>query len=151
MPTFTGFGQGLKETTMECTLARKVSFENLQNFGELCFSTLENSVELIGTGELCIVLKKAVRTGMYYDGDADAGKNFGYDEFRVYFDSFEEIVEEIEYVVIPDYWEEDIEEENYDNPEKDPEVWKDSINTLLNTSDICISESRANLQTRINF
>lgn len=102
-----GFSQDLQETTLTSKLYRKVSFDNLTNYGELCCST-SNSSELSSHGELCLVFAEKQYTGYYVDGDADAGKNFGYDEFRVELDP-----DDADWLVYPDSLEDD-EDFNFD-------------------------------------
>jgi len=97
-----GFSQDLEETTMTTMLFRKVSSENMLRAGELCFST-EKSFTLSSHGEFCLVIDSAEFTGMYAECDADAGKNFGYDEFRVEFDR-EDLIDAIHYIVVPEDW-----------------------------------------------
>ena len=96
-----GFGKDLKEKTFTTKLYRKVGFDNLTNFGELCCSS-SNSIELSSHGELCLVFAEKEYTGYHVDGDADAGKNFGYDEFRVELDSTD-----ADWLVYPDSLEND--------------------------------------------
>ncbi len=143
-----GFGQDLKKATQQTILFRKVSGVNFLNFGELCFST-EKSAQLIGAGEFCLVLEKAEYSGVYAEGDADAGKNFGYDEFRVEMTQ-DELTESITNIVVPNSWYDDIDESLYDS-DQDPMVWIDNIETELNLSGICISESDFNSEIKFNF
>ena len=96
-----GFSQDLQETTLTTKLYRKVGFNNLTNGGELCCSTA-NSSTLSSHGELCLVFAEKEYAGYYVDGDADAGKNFGYDEFRVELNA-----EEADWLVYPDSLEDD--------------------------------------------
>lgn len=96
-----GFSKDIQQTTIITKLYRKVGFENLTNTGELCCST-SNSCELSSHGELCLVFAEKKYTGCYVDGDADAGKNFGYDEFRVELDPID-----ADWVVYPDSLEND--------------------------------------------
>ena len=79
-----GFGKDLKNKIINTKLYRKTTVNSLLSFesGELCFST-ENSVSLINQGEIAIVLEKDNYNGNFVDGDADAGRNYGYDEFRL--------------------------------------------------------------------
>lgn len=97
-----GFGKGLVQKTIKTQLFRKVSGMNFLKDGEHCFSTSSSS-SLISHGEFCIVLKESDYAGMYYDGDADAGKNFGYDEFRVEM-SRSELLKNLDYIVVPNDW-----------------------------------------------
>ena len=113
-------------TTIETRLFRKVSGMNLHG-GELCFST-EKSICLIEQGEFAIVLEKKSYTGTYFNGDIDAGKNFGYDEMRVEM-SFDELLENLDYIVVPNHWfdvEMDINSEDY-SEENDPLTWIDNL------------------------
>ena len=118
------FGQDLKTATKTTRLYRKVSGSNFIKSGEHCFST-DQSVELISRGDFCIVLEKNEYKGQYDNKDADAGKNFGYDEFRVELTQ-EELIEKIECIVVPNWWEDDIDEDLYDT-DKDPMVWIDNL------------------------
>lgn len=118
------FGKDLKKETKKTRLYRKVTGTSFLKYGELCFST-EESTMLIGRGEFCIVLEEKEYSGMYDNKDADAGKDFGYDEFRVFLTE-EELISKIECIVVPNWWEDDIEEELYDT-DKDPMVWIDNL------------------------
>ena len=142
-----GFSQDLEATKKTTRLFRKVNGDNFINEGELCFST-ENSVELIGAGDFCIVLESSEYTGMWADGDADAGKNFGYDEFRVEF-SQEELLEKIEYIVVPNEWmDSDLDFEATDYIEsEDPAVWIDNLENYGNV----IAERDYETEIRFNF
>ena len=114
----------LEKTRVSTRLYRKVDGENMLHSGELCFSTPE-SVELISHGDFCLVLREQEYSGLYFDGDIDAGKNFGYDEFRVKMTE-EELKAAIEVIIVPDWWEDDIEEDLHDT-EEDPYVWMENL------------------------
>lgn len=121
------FGTQLKAATIETKLYRKVSSINFLKSGELCFST-DSSVTLIGAGDFCIVLEKDSYTGMHDSQDADAGKNFGYDEFRIELTQ-NELLSKIEYIVVPNEWvdsEMDISADDY-NAETDPYEWIENL------------------------
>jgi hypothetical protein len=85
------FGKDLEKKIINDILFHKCSFYNcisfLTNVGEfengrgLCTSTLSGS-EKLAEGQFCIVFKKEKRKGLYDTKDTDAGKYFGYDEFR---------------------------------------------------------------------
>ena len=140
-----GFGTGLQSAEIQTRLFRKVSAQNFLNSGELCFST-EKSTTLISHGEFCIVLESNLYSGLYFDGDADAGKNFGYDEFRVEMDR-NELLSKIEYIVVPNSWfdsEMSDEDEGY-NEENDPYVW------IENLSDYGIVIAERDFDGNINF
>ena len=119
-----GFGKNLEKQIISDRLFRKVDGNNLHE-GNLCTST-EKSVSLISHGEFCLVFRAESRKGLYFNGDADAGKNFGYDEFRV-----DLSYNDIECVVYPDAW--------LDNPEA--EEWLNNIDNELNISTNYFSES----------
>lgn len=138
------FGTDLKQETKTTRLYRKVNSNNFLKSGQHCFST-DASISLIHAGEFCLVLKKNTYNGMYDNKDADAGKNFGYDEFRVEL-SESELIEAIELIVVPDWWEDDIDEDLYDT-DKDPMVW---IDNLSNYGKV-IFEKDFSGQVKINF
>lgn len=102
------FGNDLEETTIEGKLFHKCSFEECVYFLEkvdsfkndrgLCTSTKEGS-EKLAEGQCCIVFKGVKRDGLYDNKDTDAGKYFGYDEFRT-IDKIEH--DYIEYLIFPD-------------------------------------------------
>lgn len=119
------FGQNLETQTINTRLFRKVNASNLfKANNEYCFSTA-NSTKLIAHGEFAIVLKEEEYTGAYDSQDADAGKNFGYDEFRVVLTK-EELISKIECIVVPDSWNDEIDAELYDT-DKDPMVWIENL------------------------
>tara|TARA_R110000822_G_scaffold128195_37_gene264001 strand:- start:3052 stop:3528 length:477 start_codon:yes stop_codon:yes gene_type:complete len=128
-----GFGHDLVKTTLNTRLFRKASSHNLfgsRNGGEIIFST-EDSVSLIGRGDFCVVLNRGEYTGLYDDKDADAGKNYGYDEFRIRM-SKDEYTDKIEYIVCPDWWvdvEIDADDPNYD-PSSDPYEWIENLSEI---------------------
>lgn len=124
-----GFGKDLTSETKSTQLFRKVDFNNFQNEGELCFST-ENSVELSSHGEFCLVLEKAEYNGVYANGDADAGKNFGYDEFRVKMTE-EELFAKVDFIIVPNHWWDAMEDENYEAKEgQDPYEWIETLQSF---------------------
>lgn len=118
------FGNNLQQETKTTKLFRKVNSNNFLKSGEHCFSTNE-SICLIAAGEFAIVLREDAYEGLHDSQDADAGKNFGYDEFRVEL-SESELIEAIEAIVVPNWWEDDIDEDLYDT-DKDPMVWIDNL------------------------
>jgi len=120
----TGFGKQLKQAEITTKLFRKVDGSNLHE-GELCVST-ENSVSLICHGEFCLVFRAEKRKGLYFNGDADAGKNFGYDEFRS-----DLTYSDVECVVFPDSW----------LDESECEEWINNIDSELNISTEFLTES----------
>ena len=136
-----GFGKTLKETKLNLKLYRKVSSANMMNEGLLCTST-EKSDTLIGAGDFCLVYEAKERIGLYTCMDADAGKNFGYDEFRT-----ELTKEDVDYIIYPDFWDDDVNEELHDT-EKDPQVW---ISNLEDAGFILISQSKSNEKINFNF
>ena len=136
-----GFGKTLEETKITSKLYRKVSADNMMNEGELCTST-ENSTKLIGVGDFCLVYESKERLGSYTNMDADAGKNFGYDEFRT-----ELYTSDVSFIIYPDFWNDEIDEELYDT-DKDPMVW---ISNLEDAGFILISESQANENIIFNW
>ena len=122
------FSTGMTQKTFNTRLFRKVSFENFLKEGELCFSTEENSSSLYWRGQFCLVLESNTYTGSWYDGDADAGRNMGYDEFRVSFTK-EELLASIAYIVVPNEWvdsEMDINSDDY-NQDNDPYEWIENL------------------------
>ena len=145
-----GFSHDLEPKEITSKLYRKVNFENITNSGELCTST-ENSVKLIGTGEVCYIFDSKKRTGMYDDKDADAGKNFGYDEFRTEID----LTEECPYIVYPNSWDEIIEtitesDERFDTDE-DPMVWIYNLEELSIGQVISERDYRESTKDTIDF
>ncbi len=93
------------------------------NSGELCTST-EISVQLTAQGQFCLVYASKEYTGLYAEGDADAGRNFGYDEFRV-----ELTPADIDLIVVPNSWDDDIDEDLQDT-DKDPYVWIENLREI---------------------
>lgn len=102
------FGKDLKEATIEDKLFHKCWFDECMSFLEkvnnsttdrgLCTSTKEGS-EKLADGQCCIVFKDTKRNGFYDNKDTDAGKYFGYDEFR----TIDKITHNyIEYLIFPD-------------------------------------------------
>ena len=114
------FGSTLSTTTLTTTLYRKVDADNFLASGELCFST-SNSASLISHGTFCIALEKGEYTGEYTDRDADAGKNFGYDEFRVSLEQ-DELIARLDAIIVPDSWYDDVDEDIQDT-DQDPFTW----------------------------
>lgn len=117
------FGKSLKETTLTVMLFRKANSKNVLNSGQLCTSTA-NSVQLTSQGDFCLVYEEKQRTGMYAEGDADAGRNFGYDEFRV-----ELTPEDISFIVVPNSWDDEIDEDLQDTDE-DPYLWIENLREI---------------------
>ena len=136
------FSQNLQKRTINTRLFRKVSGGNFLKDGEHCFST-ESSSMLISRGDFCFVLVEKEYSGMYDSQDADAGRNFGYDEFRVKM-SKENLVQQIEAIVVPNWWGKDIDEDLYDT-EDDPMVWMDN---LSNYGKVIFEKD---FQTTVNF
>lgn len=144
-----GFGKNLTKETIKTKLFRKVSFDNYTDIRELCFST-EKSISLIGQGDFAIVLESQEYTGCYDEKDADAGKNYGYDEFRVEISNYHQI----ENIIVPDWWIEAINDENFegaDDPEKDPYIWVENIMKNYNIYMEVISASKAKEIYGIDF
>src|SRR3990172_6115385 len=87
-----GFGKNLSNTVLPkgTVLVHSLSREGLSDFirnyhpeVETCFSSLDESSRLFGR-ELSIVFRLKSDTICQYDWqDADAGKNYGYDEIRI--------------------------------------------------------------------
>jgi hypothetical protein len=121
------FGHDLIETVMTTQLFRKVSGMNFLKDGEHCFSTPSSSA-LISHGEFCIVLEEKEYSGQYTDKDADAGKDFGYDEFRIEM-SREKLLNNIDFIVVPNAWvDSEMDEKASDYlEENDPLVWIDNL------------------------
>lgn len=67
-------------------------------------------------------------SGKYTDKDADAGKNFGYDEFRIEM-SRDELLNNIDFIVVPNTWvDSEMDEKASDYlEENDPLVWIDNL------------------------
>ena len=146
-----GFGKDLTQDKIETRLFRKVCFENFNNDGELCFST-ENSIKLIARGEFAFVLEKNIYEGMYDDKDTDAGKYYGYDEFRVEFNNINDIISKLENIVIPDSWQEEIDNENFEGEaDEDPAEWVENIMKILNIYINTITASEAKVIYGIDF
>lgn len=83
-----GFSQDLEKKTVSgklfhsCTLEGALSLLNMYNDQlALCCST-EESDELFGR-EIVLVFEPGTYSGEYCFFDADAGKSYGYDEFRL--------------------------------------------------------------------
>jgi hypothetical protein len=141
------FGKDLVLAQINTKLFRKVSGMNFLKDGEHCFST-EKSTKLISHGEFCIVLEEKDYTGLYDDKDADAGKDFGYDEFRVEM-SKEELLNNIEFIVVPNWWVDSEMDENDDDylEEKDPLFWIDNLSDYGRV----VSEREYNGNMNFNF
>ena len=116
-----GFGKDLEEKTIEGRIFHSCTLEGLnnliQNFATeqaICCST-EASTRLFGR-EMVVVFEAKEYTGTHTEGDADAGKDYGYDEFRVNFSSIEDLIDSIESVQVGagwiENWEESCEDEN---------------------------------------
>jgi hypothetical protein len=129
-----GFSTQLEKKEITGKLFRKVDGMNLKE-GQLCTST-ENSVSLISHGEFCLVYRDSKRDGLFFNGDADAGKNFGYDEFRTEVD-FSDVL----CVVFPDSW--------LDNSECDE--WINNIDSALNISTDFLTESEYKQEYKSNL
>lgn len=126
-----GYGKDLKARQVEGRLYHKCTWEGLDellsNYKphlELSTST-EESVKLFGR-EICVVFDARVRDCQYTPYDSDSGKQHGYDEARVNFESAEELINQIETIVVKpgtieeiensedeDNWKWDILENNY--------------------------------------
>jgi len=110
-----GYGKGLRDVIHtgrifhSCTLEGLANLLNNRSDIETSFST-GTSTKLFGR-EMVIVLKDKERKGKYTPYDSDAGKNYGYDEFRTKFDE-----DDIEKVFISDrlneIWNNDYEEDD---------------------------------------
>lgn len=132
-----GFSQDFATATITGRLFRKADMANFIREGELCFST-EKSIQLIGQGNIALVIEPGNYEGEYVDGDGDAGKNYGYDEFRVEF-TRESLQAAIEAIVIPDSL--------YDSDDADD--W--DILENLRDYGFVMRESEATIQYNINF
>ena len=141
-----GFGNDLKQEQKITALFRKVSGGNIfrSEEAEYCFSTAASS-KLIAAGDFAIVLCSKEYSGLYDCKDADAGKDFGYDEFRVIM-SKAELLENIDVIVVPDSWNDDIDESLFET-DKDPMVW---IDNLSNYGKV-VFESDAQFDVDFNF
>lgn len=138
------FGSDLKQKTINTRLYRKVNGSNFIKDGEHCFST-ESSSELISAGDFCLVFEKKSYEGMYDDKDADAGKDFGYDEFRVEM-SRDELIENIEVIVVPNSWNNDI-DESLHGTDEDPMEWIENLSEFGKV----IFESEFESDVNLNF
>ena len=97
------------------------------------------------------MLEEDVYTGMYCPYDADAGKYYGYDEFRVEINNVSELIIDI---VVPDWWIAAIDDEYFeyaDDPEKDPAIWVDNIMEDYNFYTEVISSQQAERMYGIDF
>lgn len=140
------FGQNMIERTIETRLFRKVSPQNMFRAGEVIFSTEKYSTKLIGRGDMCLVLELDKYEGLWYDGDADNGRNFGYDEFRVEINKID-LFSKLEYIVVPNSWvdsELDPTDDNYDLT-KDPQEW------IENLSEVGIVIAERDFDGKIDF
>lgn len=141
------FGQDLIETTIKTRLFRKVSDMNFLKDGEHCFST-SSSHSLISVGTFCLILEEKEYTGKYDDKDADAGKNFGYDEFRVEM-SRNELLSNIDYIVVPNSWVDSEMNENDEDylEENDPFFWIENLSQFGQV----IAERNSPVEINFNF
>ena len=106
-----GFGKDFEKTTLNEELYHSATFEGLEN---LLYNNRQDYPVCTSTGvsarfmdrDLVVVFSEKERTGDYTSFDADAGKDYGYDEFRVCVD-----IEDIEEVQLNDslfsIWESD--------------------------------------------
>ena len=104
-----GFGQELETKTIGGRIFHSCTLEGidflLQNFtpGRAISCSTSDSTKLFGRG-MVIVLEDREWVGDYTPYDADAGKNYGWDEFRVRFKSLEEFVDAIDSIIVPIGW-----------------------------------------------
>lgn len=83
-----GFGKGLTEASYEGSLYHSATLDGLDELlnapstETVNTSTVHSRGGLFGR-DITVVFKPKQRKGLYTPYDADAGKNFGYDEFRV--------------------------------------------------------------------
>jgi hypothetical protein len=123
-----GFSKDLEPTRMNGKLYHSCTLEGIndliQNFrpeDPVCTST-KNSTRLFG--RTCVVVfEECEWNGEYTPFDSDAGKNMGWDEFRVRFNSAEDMINSIETIIVPAgfirQWEQKIEEAIDENGNED--------------------------------
>jgi len=83
-----------------CTIEGFLSLLNSDVSGELSCST-EESKKLFGR-EAVVVMRVENENGRYTPFDMDSGKYYGYDEFILKLNGFEDLRDKIEYIIISD-------------------------------------------------
>jgi predicted RNA methylase len=117
-----GFGKSLKKASYSGELFHSATLDGLDellhsgNYGTINTFT-ENSTDIFGR-EITVRFLPKYREGLYTPYDADAGKNYGYDEFRV---DVNDVIKDIDAVYLNDrlfkIWESD--ESNLNEAELD--------------------------------
>jgi hypothetical protein len=123
-----GFSKDLEPTRMNGKLYHSCTLEGINNLIQnfrpedpVCTST-KNSARLFG--RVCVVVFEDRQwVGDYTPFDSDAGKNMGWDEFRVRFRSVEDMINSIESIIMPagfiQHWEKNIEESTDEDDNED--------------------------------
>ena len=121
-----GFSKDLTKKTYSgklyhsCTIEGFLSLLNSGVSGELSCST-EESKKLFGR-EAVVVMNVKSENGNHAPFDADSGKYYGYDEFIISLNGFDDFRNKIEYIILSDRLFQIWESEDWDEDEEELEV-----------------------------